>query len=86
MNWNKDGTVARSVKGHGYYRIKRQYVPEPGVEEQRYVGSYQRGGDAYDPNGDFTPILGQIHGYKTLQDAQRACEEDDETISRSIGL
>jgi hypothetical protein len=32
MNCNKDGTIARSVKGHGYYRIKKQYVPEPGVE------------------------------------------------------
>jgi hypothetical protein len=86
MNWNKDGTVARSVKRHGYYRIKKQYVPEPGVEEERYLGWYQPGGDVYDPNGDFTHISGPIHGYNTLQEAQRACEKDDETTSRSLGL
>lgn len=86
MNWNRDGTIARSVKGHGYYRIKKQYVPEPGVEEERYLGWYQPGGHAFDPNGDFMPISGPIHGYKTLQQAQRACEEDDETTSRHLGL
>jgi hypothetical protein len=86
MNWNKDGTIARSVKGHGYYRIKKQYVPKPGVEEERYLGWYQGGGHAFDPNGGFMPISGPIHGYKTLQEAQRACEEDDETISRHLGL
>jgi hypothetical protein len=86
MNWNRDGTIGRSVKGHGYYRIKKQYVPEPGVEEERYLGWYQAGGHAFDPNGGFMPISGPIHGYKTLQEAQRACEEDDETMSRHLGL
>jgi hypothetical protein len=86
MNWNRNGTIARSIKGHGYYRIKKQYVPEPGVEEERYLGWYQPGGHAFDPNDGFMPISGPIHGYKTLQEAQRACEEDDETTARHLGL
>jgi hypothetical protein len=86
MNWNRDGTIARSVKGHGYYRIKKQYVAEPGVEEERYLGWYQPGGHGFDPNGGFMPISGLIHGYKTLPDAQRACEQDDETTSLHLGL
>lgn len=86
MNWSRDGTIARSVKRHGYYRIEKQYVPEPGIEEQRYLGGYQPGGDYFDPNGSFTPISGPIHGYKTLPEAQRACEEDDATISQHLGL
>jgi hypothetical protein len=86
MNWSRDGTIARSVKSHGYYRIKKQYVPEPGIEEERYLGWYQQGGDYFDPNGAFMPISGPIHGYKTLQEAQRACAEDDEIVSRHLGL
>ena len=57
--------IGRSVKGHGYYRIKKQYVPEPGVEEERYLGWYQAGGHAFDPNSGFMPISGPIHGYQT---------------------
>jgi hypothetical protein len=85
MNWNQDG-VARSAKGHGYYRIEKLYVPEPGIEEERYLGLYQSGGDIYEPNGEFTQIPGAIHGYKTLQEAQRACEQDDENTSQHLGL
>lgn len=86
MRWSRDGTIARSSKGHGYYRIAKQYVPEPGVEEERYLGWYQAGGHALDPNGSFTHISGPIHGYKTVQEAQRACEEDDATLSQHLGL
>ena len=86
MNWNQDGTLALSTKGHGYYRIEKLYVPEPGIEEERYLGLYQLGGGIYEPNGEFTQISGPIHGYKTLQEAQRACEKDDENTSQHLGL
>jgi len=80
MNWNNDGTFARSVKGLWCYRIKQQYVPEPGVEEERYLVFYQPAGD---PNGKFIDILDP---YKTLEEAQRACEKQDEADSRNLGL
>ena len=75
-----------SAKGHGYYKIKNEYVAEPGIEEERYIGYYQPGGDFFDPTGIFLNISGLIHGYKTLREAQTACATDDEAIAKNIGM
>jgi hypothetical protein len=44
IKWSKDGTLGKSTKDHGYYKIQKVYVQEPGVEEDRYMVYYQPGG------------------------------------------
>jgi hypothetical protein len=77
--------LGKSAKGHGYYKIKNEYVAEPGIEEERYIGYYQPGGHFFEPTGIFLNISGPIHGYKTLREAQTACAAYIEVpIERSL--
>jgi hypothetical protein len=86
IQWSKDGVVGKSSKDHGYYKIIKEYVAEPGIEEERYIGYYQPGGHVFDPTGTFLNISGPIHGYKTLYEAQKACATDDEATAKNIGM
>jgi hypothetical protein len=51
IKWSKDGTLGKSKKDHGYYKIQKVYVQEPGVEEDRYMVYYQPGDHFFKTDG-----------------------------------
>jgi hypothetical protein len=85
IKWNKDGTVGKSTKLHGYYQIRKEYVEEPGVEEDRYRVYYQAGTHSFAADGDFI-LTCHMHGFKTLEEAQFASERDSAVVASHLGL
>jgi len=85
IKWSKDGTLGKSTKDHGYYRIRREYVQEPGVEEDRYMVYYQPGGHSFEADGTLIRTC-HMHGFKTLEEAQFASESDDVVVASHLGL
>jgi hypothetical protein len=75
IKWSKDGTLGKSTKDHGYYKIQKEYVQEPGVEEDRYMVYYQPGGHFFETC--------HMHGFRTLEEAQFASESDDVVVVAS---
>jgi hypothetical protein len=85
IKWNKDGTVGKSTKLHGYYQIRKECVEEPGVEELRYRVYYQPGAHFFAADGNFI-LTCHLHGFKTLEEAQFASERDSAVVASHLGL
>lgn len=85
IRWNKDGTTGKSIKPHGYYNIRKEYVEEPGVEEDRYRVYYQPGAHTFAADGNFI-LTCHMHGFKTLEEARFASERDSAVMANHLGL
>jgi hypothetical protein len=85
IKWSKDGTLGKSTKDHGYYKIQKEYVQELGVEEDRYMVYYQRGSHSFEADGTLIHTC-HMHGFKTLEEAQFASESNDVVMASHLGL
>jgi hypothetical protein len=79
MEWNqyKDGQLAKCE--HGHYFIYKKWSDEQGGE--RWFAEYEPGNDQYAEQGRMT---GNIQGFKTVEEAQRDCEENALAMTKAL--